>query len=49
MTLIINPGPYCFALQSRIGPPKAKCYQTQRCTMFKDDHLVFETFQVGRS
>ena len=22
------------------------CYQTQRYTMYKDDHFVFETYQV---
>lgn len=40
-------GPCCCALQSRIGPPKTMCYQTQRYTMYKDDNFVFETFQVG--
>lgn len=33
-------------VKSRIGPPKTMCYQTHRCTMYKDDHFVFETFQV---
>ena len=32
--------------QSRIGPPKTMCYQTQRYAMYADSQLVFETSQV---
>lgn len=33
-------------LQSRIGPPKTMCYQTQRYAMYESNQLVFETSQV---
>ena len=33
-------------LQSKLGPPKAMCYQTQRYAMYRGDNLVFETTQV---
>lgn len=36
-------------VQSKIGPPKAMCYQTQRYRMYEGDRLVFETSQVRRA
>lgn len=32
--------------QSKFGPPKAMCYQTQRYAMYSGHRLMFETDQV---
>ncbi len=33
-------------LKYRIGPPEARCHQTQRYCLYEGDQLVFETSQV---
>ncbi len=39
----------CSVAQSRIGPPKAMCYQTQKYTMYQGDYFVYETSQACRA
>lgn len=36
-------------LKSKMGPPQAVCYQTQRQLLYAGDHLVFDTSQVCHS
>lgn len=33
-------------LKYRIGPPEARCHQTQRYCLYEGEHLVFESSQV---